>query len=130
VTLYRYLLTAVITVVAAAPAAATTGSWVANALNLRLPVADRLYRSPPLTTGNVSACTGRHITQVAWRYHLEASTPVQGWLCAGDHCVALRVRRGTTQDLAGISADTPLEFRFRSGGRAMVKDMRVIVHYR
>ncbi len=126
----RYALGLVLAVACAEAHAA--GSWVANASETRVSMADRETSSDSL--GPVGTQAGNRVIQsIVWHYRLPPGDTLNVRLCHPADCTPLPSRRGTTRALAGLAADVALEFRFslpEGHPPVTVSGLQVIVNHR
>lgn len=114
---------------------AAPGSWVSDAEGIRLFTPGRVVESTTLTLPPELA-DGAHIRTLRWRFTLPSGQPrPEAWLCHPRRCIALSSPSGRSQELAGLTADVPLTFRFRLPSSARpakplrIEDLQVIVDY-
>ncbi|WP_311429451.1 MULTISPECIES: flagellar protein FlhE [unclassified Halomonas] len=110
------------------------GSWVASDTGPRVALANVAVHSSPLAPPSPVA-GNREITSVTWRYSLPhtARQRVAVRLCHPHRCLPLHGERGSTEELAGLSAGLPLRFDFRlttPGPAVQTRGLQVIVNYR
>lgn len=92
-------------------ALAAQGSWTVGAGSVDVGGRGQSYASAELAPR--LAGSGTAIRRVRWRYRLPPGRSVAATLCAGARCIDLEGQRGESTALAGVSARTPLQFRFR-----------------
>ncbi|WP_447554904.1 flagellar protein FlhE [Vreelandella sp. EE22] len=116
----------------AAPALAGGGSWSQQASGMMVAMSDRAASSQALAPPSVAGLVGGRIERVHWRYEAPPGAALRAWLCHPERCIELDGQRGSTTALAGLSSDTPLNFRFALAPRqrpTQVKGLHVIVNY-
>lgn len=114
-----------------AVAGGAPGSWVGVAPPLQVASHARHVCSQPLLPPALAS--GQHLLRVRWRFDLPAGGRVQAQLCHPLRCTALAAARGSTQALAGLEADQPLQLCFRLERDAKpvrVGGLQVLVDYR
>ncbi|MGM0614048.1 MAG: flagellar protein FlhE [Pseudomonadota bacterium] len=115
-----------------AAALAASGSWVASMPGILVAMSDRPSETRRATPPPGTPVGEGVISQVQWRWEPPPGQSVNAWLCHPQSCLALPMQLGSTRAFAGVSAQTPLHFRFTlpQGHRPVrVQGMQIIVNY-
>ncbi len=113
--------------------AQAAGSWVATAPAVQVVMAERPAMSAALLPPSPELARGQVMGRVVWQFESPAGREVNAWLCHPGDCIRLPGPRGQTEALAGVPADTPLNFQFslqERGQRAVtLQGLQVIVNH-
>ncbi|MEQ4541558.1 MAG: flagellar protein FlhE [Billgrantia sp.] len=113
--------------------AQAAGSWVATAPAVQVVMVERPAMSAALQPPSPEVARGQVMSRVAWQFQAPAGREVNAWLCHPGDCIRLPGPRGQTEALAGVPADTPLNFQFslqERGQRAVtLQGLQVIVNH-
>lgn len=113
--------------------AQASGSWVATAPAVQVVMAERPAVSAALLPPSPELARGQVMGRVVWQFQPPAGNQVNAWLCHPGDCIRLHGPRGQTEALAGVPADTPLNFQFSlqdRGQRAVtLQGLQVIVNH-
>ncbi|MCE8026700.1 flagellar protein FlhE [Billgrantia aerodenitrificans] len=113
--------------------AQAAGSWVATAPAVHVVMAERPAMSAALLPPSPELAHGQVMGRVVWQFQPPAGREVNAWLCHPGACIRLPGPRGQTEALAGVPADTPLNFQFslqeRGQRAATLQGLQVIVNH-